>query len=42
VFTNLKSGEGVERVIGFIVSVGGLGVREAPAQSAHTAVGPTP
>jgi urease accessory protein len=40
VFTNLKAGEGVERVIDFIVSVGGLDVRKVPAQSAQPAAGP--
>jgi urease accessory protein len=38
VFTNLKSGEGVERIIDFIVNAGGLDARPAPEQSERAGV----
>ena len=34
VFTNLKSGEGLERIVSFIVTAGGLDERTAPAAPA--------
>ncbi len=37
VFTNLKAGDGVERIIEFIVNAGGLDARPVPAHSGQSA-----